>query len=528
MSARTQNGVSFDRGLPSSLTQWPWWLPVAVLSLIITLIFIDPFIGDWDAFEYTLSAIRGAPSSMALGRMLFIFYNHGLYLIAHSVFGLKPEHAYLVFKYAVIAQGTLAIVACWVLTHDLTRSAHAATLAALLLALSPAFIVYSGQVMTDVPALLITTLALIVHARGLRRENPWMIMIGAALLGAGVNLRESVGFYAPWLVLAPFVCGWRINRRTILMITASCMIFLVCATSVFIVWFTLDANYRASWYGWRESMRIESSRHPVSIRIISPWLTFFFATAPMVFIALPFALRNEWRRQKFSLLLLLAAVGMLTDLLLLGNYSTAVIWRYFLTGLPALLPLTANYLFESGARIFGNARRGLIAIAAAIGLCTVAFGAYAWPLRARIASVRTAAKQYQDQLITLPGDAILIAGAQTIAVKYWSAVDSGEWDVIAPGAGWPRGHLAAEVQARLNAARPVFVDTNPLWWQPCGWHVPEIEELAQLQFNFRFRRVAKTIYEIRLPQDLSAAENPQLTQLLPENRPREVRDCFDF
>src|SRR6266404_3127409 len=59
---------------------WRWWLPPAALSLILTLALVDPFIGDWDAFEYTLSALRGTPSSMALGRSLFIFYNHALCL----------------------------------------------------------------------------------------------------------------------------------------------------------------------------------------------------------------------------------------------------------------------------------------------------------------------------------------------------------------------------------------------------------------------------------------------------------------
>ena len=65
--------VDRERQAKACLTFWRWWLPPTVLSLILGLIFVDPFIGDWDAFEYTLSALRGAPSSMALGRSLFIF-----------------------------------------------------------------------------------------------------------------------------------------------------------------------------------------------------------------------------------------------------------------------------------------------------------------------------------------------------------------------------------------------------------------------------------------------------------------------
>ena len=97
--------------LKRQMSAWRWWLPPAAISLVLILLFIDPFIGDWDALEYTVSALRGYPSSMALGRSLFIFYNHGLYVIAHAVFNLPPQRAYLLFKYAVVAQGVLAVIA---------------------------------------------------------------------------------------------------------------------------------------------------------------------------------------------------------------------------------------------------------------------------------------------------------------------------------------------------------------------------------------------------------------------------------
>src|ERR1700693_5741747 len=113
----------------SLLSAWRWWLPPASLSLILILVFVDPFIGDWDALEYTVSALHGLPSSMALGRSLFIFYNHGIYVIAHAVFNLPPQRAYLLFKYTVVAQGPLLVIACWTLARDLSHSCYAATIA---------------------------------------------------------------------------------------------------------------------------------------------------------------------------------------------------------------------------------------------------------------------------------------------------------------------------------------------------------------------------------------------------------------
>ena len=72
---------------------WPWWLLPALLALALTLYFIDPFIGDWDGIDYTMLSLAGYPSSMALGRNLFIFGNHFLYELANALFGVAPENA---------------------------------------------------------------------------------------------------------------------------------------------------------------------------------------------------------------------------------------------------------------------------------------------------------------------------------------------------------------------------------------------------------------------------------------------------
>ena len=196
-------GVEVRRSAASLFWRaWMWWLPPAFMALALVLYFIDPFIGDWDGMDYTMLSLAGYPSSMALGRNLFIFGNHALFVVAHALFRVQPENAYLIFKYAVVIQAPLAAVACWVLAQNLTRSAYTATVAALLLVFSPVFVLYGGQVMTDVPSVLLLATALIIHFRGVERRNIWMILVGAGLLGLGVNLRETIGFYAPWLVLA--------------------------------------------------------------------------------------------------------------------------------------------------------------------------------------------------------------------------------------------------------------------------------------------------------------------------------------
>jgi hypothetical protein len=524
---RAAKAVRTSANGPALLSAWRWWLPPAAIALVFILVFVDPFIGDWDALEYTLSALHGTPSSMALGRGLFIFFNHALYVFAHAVFHLQPRQAYLLFKYVVVAQGPLAVIACWILTRDLSGSKYAATIAALLLTFSPVFVIYSGQVMTDVPALLLTTVALILHLRGLQQRKVWLVILGAALLGAGVNLRETVGFYGPWLIFAPFVCGWRPNRRGLLLVVLSCMVFVIFAGSGFAYWFLSDPSYRAAWYGWRESMRVESALHPVSIRNVWPWLLFFLATSPLVLLALPMAFVSEWRRRKVSPMLLLAAVGLFANLLLLLNYSTTIGWRYLSTGLPALVPLCSVYLFRSATRRLGTERRAFIATAAAIALIGVSFGVYLWPIRSASVRVRAASKEYDQELMKVPRDAVMISGAQTVAVIYWRGIGAGEWEVIGPGAGWPQGKLEQTIADYLKSGRRVFLDADPRWWQPCGWHVSEINELVKIEPRFHFRRVAPTVYEVRPWNDPTATDQPHLESLLPDNRPEEVQKCFN-
>jgi 4-amino-4-deoxy-L-arabinose transferase-like glycosyltransferase len=526
MSDKPQFGAARVRQAKagSLLSAWRWWLPPAAVALIFILIFVDPFIGDWDALEYTLNALHGTPSSMALGRSLFIFFNHALYVIAHAVFHLPTQQAYLLFKYAVVAQGPLAVIACWMLTRDLSGSKYAATIAALLVTCSPVFVIYSGQVMTDVPALLLTTVALIVHLRGLQQRRIWLVILGAALLGAGVNLRETVGFYGPWLVFAPFVCGWRPNRRSVLLVVLSSVAFVIFAGSGFAYWFLSDPGYRAVWHGWRESMRIESALHPIGIRNVWPWLLFFLASSPLVLLTLPMAFISEWRRHKLSPILLLAAIGLFANVLLLLNYSTTIGWRYLSTGLPALAPLCSYYLFQSLSRRLGTERRALIVAVGAITLIGISFGVYLWPLRRATANVRASSKEYDRELMKVPRDAVMISGAQSVAVIYWRGIGAGEWEVIGPGAGWPQGRLEKTIADYLKSGRPVFLDADPRWWPPCGWHVNEVNELVKIEPRFHFRKVAPTVFEIR--DDPSVTDSPHLESLLPENRSQDVKRCF--
>jgi hypothetical protein len=505
---------------------WRWWLGPALLALLLALLYQDPFIGDWDALDYTVNSVHGHPSTMALGRTLFIFINHALYRIAHALFNLQPTEAYLLFKYAVIAQSPLVVIACWQLARDLTRSLRAATIAALLVALSPAFVIYSGQVMTEIPSLLWLSLALIVHLRGVRQHKLWLMLVGAMLLGAGVNFRETIGFYAPWLVLAPFICGWRVGRRELLGIALCCLVFLLFAFGGFAFWFATDiGGYRSGWYGWRESMRQETARHPVMLRNLFPLLIYFFLVAPMVLVALPVAAWKEWQRRGLSTLLALALLGLVANLLLFFNYSTTINWRYLLTGLPALVPLAADYFINSQTIRLGNPRYAFWSAVAGVMLVALMLGLVLKPSRAKFAEKHALTRSYLSRLEGVPPDAVLMAGGQVVAVTYGRGLGLGQWEAIGTGGGWPGARLVPLIEDYLRRGRRVFLDTDTALWSPCGWQLEETRAVASLAAHFRFRRFSDSIYELKLKDDPAALDAPALENLLPENRPADRQKC---
>lgn len=504
---------------------WRWWLPPAIIALLLVLYFVDPFIGDWDGIDYTMLSLAGYPSSMALGRNLFIFSNHILFVVARELFGIEPENAYLIFKYAVVAQSPVAVIACWLLARDISGSLYTATTAALLIVFAPVFVLYGGQVMTDVPSVLLLATALIIHLRGIRQNDFRLLLIGAALMGLGVNLRETVAFYAPWLVIAPFVLGWQLRRREVLQVVISCVVFALLAFGWFAFWFITDQGYRWVWFGWLESMRDESARHPVTLANLRPYFIYYFISAPLVFLTLAFAPILEWRKRGMSPMLLLWLVAFFANLLLFFNYSTTVNWRYFLTGLPGIVPLGAFWLLRIAKTRLGTEQRAMAACVFVILVGAVIFFIFARPVSYEFIERRAMSREYKHRLEAVPLDAIMISGAQTIAVHYWASIGEGRWKTIGTGGGWPGDELFSIVQNHLNHRRRVFIDADPRWWLPCTWQRDEIPTIVELEKHFSFRHVNDTIYEISWPGDPAARDHPNLSRLLPENRPEDMKRC---
>src|SRR5262249_51626345 len=113
------------------------WLPLACVSWMLAWRLQDPFISDWDGFDYTVYAVQHRASALGLSRALFLAYNSALWEIAHHWFGLIPEKAYFVIRYGVIAQAGPVTVGVYALCKELTASRLAAFFGALIVLSSP-------------------------------------------------------------------------------------------------------------------------------------------------------------------------------------------------------------------------------------------------------------------------------------------------------------------------------------------------------------------------------------------------------
>jgi hypothetical protein len=177
------------------------------------------------------------------------------------------------------------------------------------------------------------------------------------------------------------------------------------------------------------------------------------------------------------------------------------------------------------ARPLRSRRLAFAASVSAILVLAIIFSLLIRPASKQFIARRAMSKEYRHQLASLPRDAVMISGSQTIAVTYWKAIGAGNWETIGTGGGWPGDGLVPLIAGYLGKGRRVFVDSDPRWWLPCGWQRDEIPVIVRLQEQFSFRRVTDTIYEIRPRGEADATDVPQLERLLPENRPEDTKKC---
>ncbi|MEP7273680.1 MAG: glycosyltransferase family 39 protein [Acidobacteriota bacterium] len=467
------------------------WIPLLLASWRLAWKFQDPFISDWDGFDYTVYAVQNLPSTLGLGRALFLGYNHLLWEIAHRLLGVPLEHAYLVFRYGVIAQAGPAIVGFYALTKELTASRLAAAISASIVALSPFFITYSGRVMSEIPAFLLLFWSLWWMFRSLRKGKTKGFLVSSLLVGVSANVREFAVFYLWIIPVVGRVYGMRWKTAGVALVLA---VGGALAGSAFWALYFPEYYLPAVTRWWILSAK-ERRIHNVTSHNFFFLRTFAYQCSCAATLIGPIALIWLWRRRELRGLWLFGMAGLGTSVVLLVNHDLSVNPRYLMMGLPGLAAVSGwalAELFKWRADVAGGLLIGLAFLTAGV-FTHLGKENYDQTWNAR------AAQRYLAGIDYLPSNSVFIVGARTPLVNFYSALGARPgWGTIQPGSGWPDEMLARVIEGHVAANRPVFVDFNRDLWQ-LGERQTRREEigLEMLRRECQLELVHDQLYRVR-------------------------------
>ena len=489
---------------PNHADQHDWkrdyliWVPLMVATWRPAWKFQDPFISDWDGFDYTVYAVNNLPTTLGLGRALFTGYNQLLWQVAHRVFDVPVEHAYLVFRYGVIAQSGPAVVGLYALSKELTASRFAAAISALIVAFSPFFITYSGRVMNEIPALLLFAWAFWWMFRALRLKQKGGFLLSALLVGMSANIREFAVFYF-WVI--PVVARhYEVRWRTALL-AAGLAVFGALSGSAFWALYRPDYYIPAMTKWWILAAR-ERQIHNLNWGNFWFLRTFGYQCSTTATLVAPFTFFWLWGQRHLRPLLMFGLAGLIATFALLFNHDLPVNPRYLLLGLPGLAAVSG----------WGLARllkwRDDLGAGVVILLIFLTAGVFVqlgkenydaeWNARA--------ARRYLSRIDYLPSNSVFVVGARTPLVNFYIGLGArSDWKTIQPGSGWPDAQLSATITRYLAEGRPVFVDFDrDLWHLGEGRARREEIGLEVLRRTCQLELISGHLYRIlrcRLPDE---------------------------
>ncbi|MBO0863194.1 MAG: glycosyltransferase family 39 protein [Chloracidobacterium sp.] len=429
------------------------------------------------------------PSTLGLGRALFLGYNSILWEMAHHWLGLAPEKAYLAIRYGVIAQAGAAIIGVYALCKELTASKLTAFFGALIVSSSPYYIIYSGRAMSEIPGILALAWSLWFMAQSLRTGRTGRFLMAAALVGLSANIREFGVFYLPFIPIAARI--YRGRWKTGLIAIA---IAIVCAFAGMIFWRLYDDLYWTGVMKWYQLSAAERKVHPVTSANLWFFAEYFYYCSVILAVITPVALLWLWSKQGLRALAALGVVGLMANLALLANHDLVINPRYLMTGMIGLAPACGWCLAESIKRY------RLWTAPPLLGLLLLTKGSYnhmAKELYDQQWSAR-AARDYVTKVAELPWNSAFIVGSRTPLVNFLAGVKARPyWLTIIPGAPWPDDRLGDAIQDFFYAGRKVYVDFDPELWQTGAREKSrEAAGLEMIKREYRLEHIHDYFYRI--------------------------------
>jgi 4-amino-4-deoxy-L-arabinose transferase-like glycosyltransferase len=449
---------------------WEFWLP------LFALVFYGMILA-----RYSAAYAAGSDSSGYLNSARLLSHGH-LTMPMRLVPGLNPEslppltyvplgfvpnadHATMTPTYPVglpLLLMAMAQVAGWNLTPGLILVLHAllgvflvyrmgcvagletgwAWLGALLLAASPLYVMMSIQLMSDVPAMLWVTAAVLSAWQS--RERPWLALGAGAALAVAVLVRPTnlLGFLPVGIAL-----GFSLRRW--LLLTAGGLPGAVFLGAVNYV--AYGGIFTTGYEGLDRLFFIGNV--PVTLVHYAIWLPGLLTPLILLALGLPVL-----RRRQLLLTTLLAAWALIFLIFYLFYYHTHETWWYLRFLLPAFPPLLVAALLVArrlAARLNLRPRAWWLALAA--GAVLIHGGA--WFRHFDLSSIGPNERLYRESAAWmqahLPANSVVASMQNSGALLYYTGFTFIRWDLLPP-VEFQR--IAAACAA---AGQPVYAALHP-------------------------------------------------------------------
>ena len=472
-------------------------LPVVALYLYFTG--CAPFLGQWDSFDYLKQIVSHQLSALGIGRPVFLGYNILLWESLRKIFHLDPLHLEFVAMAGTILLGVLGVLLFRRLAGRVL-SGPVASMAALALAVSPVYAIYSGFIMTEVPMLAALLAAALLLWKPGDQPAPWRDIAGGIFFGLAVGIREqalTLGAAYLWILFARGGSGLGRLRSTMRFGLAAAAVILVPAVAIYLY---DPAGFVGRMKTWLHAIPMGSVQFRNNMEAS---LLFTFVICPGAWLAVAgAAIRRVFMRKRPDSIEQDASVpaiphpiwGVLCCLVM----PIAILWRdadvqmhprYALIVLPASVILCASLYRRWLPRKWGLAAWAVVQVLI-FGLALAAFSPYR--------QTQTGKMKFANLMReSIPGSALMIAGNYSPILDYYRGIGvRPKWQIVWSGWDWNANAIAARVAGSWNNHMPVYWSTDPP-----GWSYFE-RELLETYFIFKDckkEQVAPHLYRVLPP-----------------------------
>ncbi len=424
----------------------------------------------WDSFGYVVQAISGQVGGLGFGRPIFVLVSHAL-ARAWLAAGGSPWQIEPLLRLCWAAVACAAAPLTWGLALRCGLGRHAAWIAGLAVACSPALAHTSGTLLTDGPATACVLLACVLAARAVSADSQRdgqastraAVAAGAAL-GLAIGLREQSVLGAPTLALIVFAAPRPAWTRLALLMGASCVV-VTAAPVTFVL--LRQPGYLEGVQGWLAGMAHDRALKTFDWRDVGLVAGWVVSLGPAVALASIPGLARRAPVWPPGTVIFAVVVPALVELLWMALFQGITYSpRYLLPAFPGALAIPGGWWLGRWA---GESRTRVVIATAAVVLPLIV----AAPIVAtRSAPLEATMRDWPSRVMAVPARGVIVSGQPCPAVAMVRAIVARDphragpvpdWQAVCPGWAWP-SDLTARLDGAIAAGRPVVLDLRPGSW----------------------------------------------------------------